>query len=282
MECLIISGMSGAGKSLTVDVLEDIGYYCIDNMPVAMIPHFAELFPDSRYKRIAFVVDARGGLCSAELFSVMEEMGRIGVTFRILFLDASDEVLVNRQRESRRRHPLDWQGKGLVAAIAEERTLLNPVRARADFLIDTSYLTTAGLRSQLMSLFCEEGRRIALTLCSFGFKHGIPRDSDMVFDARFLRNPFYVSELREKSGLDEEVVNYVMASPPAGEFVGRLGSLIDFLLPRYIEEGRTSLVISIGCTGGRHRSVTIVRKLAERLGQAGHAVNVRHRDILKG
>ena len=148
MDCLIISGMSGAGKSLTVDVLEDIGYYCIDNMPVALIPHFAELFPDSRYKRIAFVVDARGGLRSAELFSVMDEMGRIGITFRILFIDASDEVLVNRQRASRRRHPLDWEGKGLVAAIAEERALLEPVRARADFVIDTSFLTSAGLRDR--------------------------------------------------------------------------------------------------------------------------------------
>lgn len=282
MDCLIISGMSGAGKSLTVDVLEDIGYYCIDNMPVALIPHFVELFPDSRYQRIAFVVDARGGLRSAELFSVMDEMGRIGITFRILFIDASDEVLVNRQRASRRRHPLDLQGKGLVAAIAEERALLEPVRARADFVIDTSFLTSAGLRSQLMGFFCEEGRRITLTLCSFGFKHGIPRDSDLVFDARFLRNPFYVSELREKSGLDEDVADYVMASPAAGEFVDRLCDLIVFLLPRYIEEGRTSLVVSVGCTGGRHRSVTIVRKLIERLGQTGHAANVRHRDITKG
>ncbi len=282
MECLIISGMSGAGKSLTVDVLEDVGFYCIDNMPVAMIPYFAELFPDSRYKRIAFVVDARGGLDSAELFSVMEEMRRIGVVFRILFIDASDDVLVNRQRESRRRHPLDWQGKGLVAAINEERQLLAPIRSRADFVIDTSYLTTAGLRSQLMNLFCERDQRITLTLCSFGFKYGLPRDSDMVFDVRFLRNPYYVSELREKTGQDEEVANYVMESPAAAEFVDRLYSLLDFLLARYIEEGRTSLVISIGCTGGRHRSVTIARKLAERLGEAGHAVSLRHRDIAKG
>ena len=282
MECLIISGMSGAGKSLTVDVLEDVGFYCIDNMPVAMIPYFAELFPDSRYKRIAFVVDARGGLDSAELFSVMEEMRHIGVVFRILFIDASDDVLVNRQRESRRRHPLDWQGKGLVAAINEERQLLAPIRSRADFVIDTSYLTTAGLRSQLMNLFCERGQRITLTLCSFGFKYGLPRDSDMVFDVRFLRNPYYVSELREKTGQDEEVANYVMESPAAAEFVDRLYSLLDFLLARYIEEGRTSLVISIGCTGGRHRSVTIARKLAERLGEAGHAVSLRHRDIAKG
>ncbi len=282
MECLIISGMSGAGKSLTVDVLEDVGFYCIDNMPVAMIPYFAELFPDSRYKRIAFVVDARGGLDSAELFSVMEEMRRIGVVFRILFIDASDDVLVNRQRESRRRHPLDWQGKGLVAAINEERQLLAPIRSRADFVIDTSYLTTAGLRSQLMNLFCERDQRITLTLCSFGFKYGLPRDSDMVFDVRFLRNPYYVSELREKTGQDEEVANYVMESPAAAEFVDRLYSLLDFLLVRYIEEGRTSLVISIGCTGGRHRSVTIARKLAERLGEAGHAVSLRHRDIAKG
>lgn len=282
MECLIISGMSGAGKSLTVDVLEDIGYYCIDNMPVSMIPHFAELFPDSRYKRMAFVVDARGGLDSGELFQVMEEMKSIGVDFRILFVDASDEVLVNRQRASRRRHPLDWQGKGLVSAISEERMLLEPVRARADYLIDTSYLTSAGLRNQLMGLFCGDSQRIALTLCSFGFKHGIPRDSDMVFDARFLRNPYYVSELREKSGLDEDVVQYVMDSPGASEFVRRLCGLIDFLLPRYIEEGRTSLVVSVGCTGGRHRSVSIVRKLAEQLAQAGHSVTFRHRDIAKG
>lgn len=282
MECLIISGMSGAGKSMTVDVLEDVGYYCIDNMPVAMIPYFAELFPDSRYKRIAFVVDARGGLDSAEFFSVMEEMRRIGVLFRILFIDASDDVLVNRQRASRRRHPLDWEGKGLVAAINEERQLLAPIRSCADFVIDTSYLTTAGLRAQLMNLFCEASRRITVTLCSFGFKYGLPRDSDMVFDVRFLRNPYYVSELREKTGQDEEVVQYVMDSPAAQEFIDRLYSLLEFLLARYIEEGRTSLVISVGCTGGRHRSVTIARLLAERLGQAGHAVSLRHRDIAKG
>lgn len=282
MECLIISGMSGAGKSLTVDVLEDIGFYCIDNMPVAMIPHFAGLFPDSRYKRIAFVIDARGGLDSAELFQVMEEMGSIGIHFRILFIDADDEVLVNRQRESRRRHPLDWEGKGLVAAIAEERLMLAPVRARADFLIDTSALTTAGLRSHIMNLFCGEGRRIHVTICSFGFKHGIPRDSDMVFDARFLRNPFYVSELRDKTGLDQQVVDYVMQTPGADEFIERLNGLLGFLLPQYIREGRTSLVLSVGCTGGRHRSVTIARKLAEKLEKGGQAVSLRHRDIAKG
>ncbi len=282
MECLIISGMSGAGKSLTVDVLEDVGFYCIDNMPVAMIPYFAELFPDSRYKRIAFVVDARGGLDSAEFFSVMEEMRRIGVVFRILFIDASDDVLVNRQRESRRRHPLDWQGKGLVAAINEERQLLAPIRSRADFVIDTSYLTTAGLRSQLMNLFCRSDQRITLTLCSFGFKYGLPRDSDMVFDVRFLRNPYYVSELREKTGQDEDVARYVMESPAAAEFVDRLYSLLDFLLARYIEEGRTSVVISVGCTGGRHRSVAVVCRLAERLSAGGYAVSLRHRDISKG
>ena len=210
MECLVITGMSGAGKSLAVDVLEDIGYYCIDNMPVSMIPHFAGLFPNSRFRRIAFVVDVRGGIDEGELFAVIDEMSALGVSFRILFLDASDDTLLNRQRETRRRHPLDHEGKGIVQAIAEERALLEPVRERADFLIDTSGLSAARLRTQITTLFCEDGKRMMLTLCSFGFKYGLPRDSDMVFDVRLLQNPYYVSALMAKTGIEDEVCDYVM------------------------------------------------------------------------
>lgn len=286
MDCLIISGMSGAGKSLTVDVLEDIGYYCVDNMPAALIPRFIEMFQGSsaKYKRVAFVVDVRGEIDFELLFQAVDEMRATGAQCRVLFLDATDEVLINRQKESRRRHPLDKFGKGLSVALSEERQMLEPIKERADYLIDTSALASAGLRAHLMNLFAEEGaqKQMIISMTTFGFKYGIPHESDMVFDVRFLKNPYYVPALRELCGLDEPVRDYVMATPQARLFTEKLADMLDFLIPLYIREGKTSLVVSIGCTGGRHRSVAICEETAHMLEERGHQVSIRHRDYRKG
>lgn len=286
MDCLIISGMSGAGKSLTVDVLEDIGFYCVDNMPAALIPRFIELFQGSsaKYKRVAFVVDVRGDIDFELLFRAVDEMRTTGTQCRVLFLDATDEVLINRQKESRRRHPLDKFGKGLTLALSEERQMLEPIKERANYLIDTSVLASGGLRAHLMNLFAEEGaqKQMIISMTTFGFKYGIPHESDMVFDVRFLKNPYYVPALRELCGLDAPVRDYVMAMPQAKQFAEKLTDLLDFLIPLFIREGKTSLVVAIGCTGGRHRSVAICEETAQTLELRGHQVSIRHRDLRKG
>ncbi|MBQ1270790.1 MAG: RNase adapter RapZ [Clostridia bacterium] len=284
MDCLIISGMSGAGKSLTVDVLEDIGYYCVDNMPVRLIPGFVELFMDSsaKYKRVAFVVDVRSEQDFERLFTTLDEVRLKGARCSVLFLDCSDECLLNRYKETRRRHPLDTYGKGIVEAIAEERRILEVVKAKADYLIDTTVLSSSGLRTHLTNLFCEEGQKMmVISINTFGFKHGIPHESDMVFDVRFLKNPYYVPEMRDRTGLDKDVFDYVFRTPAANIFADKLFSMLDFLIPLYIREGRTSLVVSIGCTGGHHRSVAIAEKLYADLKEKGHNVMIRHRDLVK-
>ncbi|MBE6993093.1 MAG: RNase adapter RapZ [Ruminococcaceae bacterium] len=286
MDCLIISGMSGAGKSLAVDVLEDIGYYCVDNMPAAMIPRFVELFMDSsaKYKRVGFVVDARSEDDFARMFKAIDELLMLGVHSSILFLDCSDERLINRYKETRRRHPLDVDGKGIVEAIAEERRLLEEVKLRADYMIDTTSLPSLQLRQHLTNLFGEDGGKkvMVISITSFGYKYGIPHESDMVFDVRFIKNPYYVPELKDKCGLDQEVRDYVYSNPATVEFSDRVSGLLDFLLPKYVDEGKTSLVVSVGCTGGRHRSVAIAQWLYEELRDKGHNVVIRHRDIEKG
>ena len=285
MDCLIISGLSGAGKSVTVDVLEDIGYYCIDNMPVKLIPQFAELFGSSaeKEKKVAFVVDIRGGRDHSYLFRAMEDMEQAGSRCRILFLDCSDEVLINRQKASRRRHPLDVDGLGLPAAIAQERELMEAMRQRAEWVIDTTALAAADLKSHLHQLFGKEGEdALSVTVCSFGFKYGIPREADLVFDVRFLKNPYYIPQLKGLTGLDEAVYDYVFSDPNADIYVEKLRDLLTFSLPLYLAEGKTSLVIAIGCTGGRHRSVSVSRRLHQELEALGHTVTLRHRDAEKG
>ena len=276
MDCLIISGLSGAGKSVTVDVLEDIGYYCIDNMPVKLIPQFAELFGSSaeKEKKVAFVVDIRGGRDHSYLFRAMEDMEQAGSRCRILFLDCSDEVLINRQKASRRRHPLDVDGLGLPAAIAQERELMEAMRQRAEWVIDTTALAAADLKSHLHQLFGEEGEdALSVTVCSFGFKYGIPREADLVFDVRFLKNPYYIPQLKGLTGLDEAVYDYVFSDPNADIYVEKLRDLLTFSLPLYLAEG---------CTGGRHRSVSVSRRLHRELEALGHTVTLRHRDAEKG
>lgn len=285
MECLIISGMAGAGKSMTVDVLEDLGYYCIDNMPTSLIPRFVELFETSseKYKKVALVVDVRGDGDFEQLNETLKNAEGPDFCYRILFLDATDEMLLNRHKETRRRHPLESDAVSFSEAIALERELMEPIRRHADFVIDTTPLPPPKFRAYLISLFSstEEEQTMMITVGSFGFKYGIPAESDMVFDVRFLKNPYYVEELKYKTGLDPDVFDYVFSDPDAGEFVARMTSMLEFLIPRYIKEGKMSIVISIGCTGGHHRSVSIARELAQELGRHAHNVNVRHRDITK-
>ncbi len=285
MDCLIISGLSGAGKSVTVDVLEDIGYYCIDNMPVKLIPQFADLFGSSseKKKKVAFVVDIRGGRDFSYLFGAMEDMALQGSGCRILFLDCSDEVLVNRQKASRRRHPLDVDGLGLSAAIAQERELMEPMRRRAEWVIDTTAMAVADFKNHLHRMFGEGGgEAMVINICSFGYKYGIPREADLVFDVRFLKNPYYIPELKELTGQDQAVYDYVFSDPNAEICVEKLRQLLGFSLPLYLDEGKTSLVIAIGCTGGRHRSVSVSRRLHQELKDMGQNVNLRHRDAEKG
>ena len=285
MDCLIISGLSGAGKSLAVDVLEDIGYYCIDNMPVKLIPQFAELFGSSaeKDKKVAFVVDIRGGRDHSFLFRALEDMEKGGSRCRILFLECSDEVLINRQKASRRRHPLDVDGLGLATAIQQERELMEPMRRQADYVIDTTALATADLKGHLIDLFGEEGEAsLVISVCSFGFKYGIPHEADLVLDVRFLKNPYYVPELREQTGQSDAVYDYVFSDPNAEIFVEKLREMFRFLLPLYLAEGKTSLVIAIGCTGGRHRSVSVSRRLHRELLAQGYNATIRHRDAERG
>lgn len=285
MKCLIISGMSGAGKSVAVDALEDIGYFCVDNMPAALIPRFAELFMSStsKYERVAFVCDVRGEGDFRTLFETLDSIRRLSVTAHILFLDCSDDALINRHKETRRRHPLDSGQNGIAAAVAEERRLLEPVRSVADFLIDTTALQNAGLRAHIQNLFGDgsSGSAMVITINTFGYKYGIPHESDLVFDVRCLKNPYYVPELREKTGLDDAVYDYVFSGEEANGLACRLLELLTYALPLYIREGKTSLVISVGCTGGHHRSVAMGRRLQSELQSAGYQAILRHRDYMR-
>ena len=234
-------------------------------------------------KKVAFVVDIRGGRDHSYLFDALEDMEQAGSRCRILFLDCSDEVLINRQKASRRRHPLDVDGLGLPAAIAQERELMESMRHRAEWVIDTTALAAADLKSHLHQLFGEGGEgTLAVTVCSFGFKYGIPREADLVFDVRFLKNPYYIPQLKVLTGLDEAVYNYVFSDPNAGAYVEKLRDLLSFSIPLYLAEGKTSLVIAIGCTGGRHRSVSVSRCLHGELEAMGCSVTLRHRDAEKG
>lgn len=285
MDCLIISGMSGAGKSLAADVLEDAGYYCVDNMPASLIPRFSELFKSSpaKYKKAAFVIDIRGGDSKENIVSVKRELSTMGFSCRLLYLDCSDEALINRHKATRRRHPLDENGN-ILDAITRERRLMEPIRSAADYVIDTTALSSATLKKHILNMFGSVDSKIAMVISvvSFGFKYGIPHESDMVFDVRFLENPFYVPSLREHSGLDAPVRDFVFSDPSSEVFVSHTIELLDFLIPRYIKEGKTSLVVAVGCTGGKHRSVALAERIKNDLVIRGHSPVIRHRDIEKG
>ena len=285
MEFLIISGLSGAGKSRAADVLEDLDYYCVDNMPIALIPKFAQLCiaANEHYKRVALVTDIRERASFEELFRVLDGLWEIGCDYRILFMEADIPSIVKRYKETRRRHPLATPGISIEDAIANEIKLMEPVRERADYIINTGNLTLSMLQNELFRLFIGEDaeRKLAVNVMSFGFKYGIPIESDLVFDVRFLPNPYYVSELRELCGLDEPVSEFVFRSSETREFVKQLENMVKFLLPLYVDEGKMSLTISIGCTGGHHRSVAIAAALTDYIRQLGYEVVNINRDLNK-
>lgn len=279
---VIITGLSGAGKTQVARAMEDLGYFCVDNLPPMLIPKFAEICAQSggRVSKIALVVDIRGGEFFNTLIQVLEEMEQQGHLYEVLFLEASDETLIRRYKESRRRHPLALHGR-VSEGITRERERLEMIRGRATHIIDTSSLSTAELKSKIAELFAgeHEYERMSITVLSFGFKYGMPIDADMVFDVRFLPNPFYVDSLRCKSGHTAEVARYIWKWPLTKQFMEKLTGLIDFLVPNYIKEGKSQLVIAVGCTGGMHRSVFVADKIFEDLRNKGYKVNVEHRDI---
>lgn len=284
MEILIISGLSGSGKSRAATFLEDIGYYIVDNLPAEMMLKFANFCTASggRYDRVALVYDVRAGEPFQRLVDVVDKLRRKGgVRCRMLFLEADTRAIIRRYKETRRSHPLCAEGLSIEEAVRRERELLAPVRERADFVLDTSAFSTAKLRSELLSLFGGGDTQQALnvSVMSFGFKNGLPLEADLVFDVRFLPNPYYVPELKHLTGLDEPVREYVFASEAAGRFLERLEPLLAFLLPQYLQEGRTELVIAVGCTGGRHRSTAMAHHLANYIGELGYPVSESHRDI---
>lgn len=284
MKFLIISGLTGAGKSRTAGMLEDLDYYCVDNMPVVLIPKFAELClaTRGRYDKVALVSDVRGRESFDELFKALDEMHNMGLDYEILFIEAAPETIVKRQKEQRRKHPLDPDGIDLESAVYREKRMLSGIRERANYIIDTTDYTLSRLQSVVFDLFSEgEARGISVNFVSFGFKFGIPIDADIVMDVRFLPNPYYVSELAQKTGLDGEVADYVFSHPQTEEFMKRLTGLLEFLIPCYIEEGKHSLVVAIGCTGGRHRSVAIASALSEFAKKSGYRSDCIHRDIQK-
>jgi UPF0042 nucleotide-binding protein len=284
-DLVVITGFSGAGKSTAMNVFEDAGYFCVDNLPPEMIRSLVELFVHggSRVERAAVVSDVRGGAYFEALRAVLDELHALGVNSHMLFLDASEQTLVTRYKETRRRHPLAPHGS-VAEGVAAERSLLEPLRGRADLVIDTTGMAAAALRRKIAAemLPRQQSSALALTFMSFGFKHGPPREEDLAFDVRFLPNPHYVPELRELTGNDERVVSYIARDGRLQEFYERLNALLDFLLAEYVAEGKAHLVIAIGCTGGRHRSVAIAEYLAERYrDREDLQVAVAHRDIDK-
>jgi UPF0042 nucleotide-binding protein len=280
-EFVIITGMSGAGRSQAGATLEDLGWFVVDNLPTALILDFAELAtaPGSSRDRVVLVV-GRDIEQLGELVPAVEELRRRGITVRVVYLDSSDEVLVHRFEGTRRRHPLGREK--ILEAIAVERERLGPIRLLADLVIDTSGLNVNQLRDRLIHLFMDGAREaMQISVVSFGFKYGLPPDMDNVFDARFLPNPHWVPELRDLTGLDEAVREYVIGSPEAVEFVNRVDDLLGFLLPCYVNEGKSYMGVAVGCTGGRHRSVVLVEELAGRIRQRGFGASVFHRDIAR-
>ncbi|MBQ8217085.1 MAG: RNase adapter RapZ [Oscillospiraceae bacterium] len=285
MEFLIITGMSGAGKSRAADVLEDLDYYCVDNMPMALLPRFAELClaTKGRYEKVALVTDVREKDGFKELTYAVDYLKSLGCSCRMLYMDADVKTLVRRYKETRRPHPLHVKGKSMEEAIKRETELLAPIKEKADYIVNTSSLTLGMLQNRLFTLFSGDGRKrdIEVTVMSFGYKHGLPMDADLVFDARFLPNPFYVEDLRPLCGLDRPVFEFVFGYQQTRQFVEKLQDMVDFLLPLYIEEGKLGLTIAIGCTGGHHRSVAIAAALNDYLAAKGvNSVNV-NRDLDK-
>ena len=279
MRFVIVTGMSGAGKSSVLKMLEDAGYFCVDNLPIQLVKKFARLVLQGNQSKVALGLDIRSGQAFKELDSVLQDMKRAGITYEILFLDCTPEVLIKRYKETRRNHPLSGVGR-VEKGIAMERERLEFLRRKADVIIDTSHLLIRELKAQIGKIYVDDEKfsNFYITVLSFGFKYGIPVDADLVFDVRFLPNPFYVQELKHKTGNDIEVRDYVMNSEVAVQFLDKLEDMLLFLIPHYIEEGKNQLVISIGCTGGKHRSVTLVNELGARLSGTEYGLKLEHRD----
>ena len=282
MRFVIVTGMSGGGKSTAMKMLEDAGYYCADNMPVPLIEKFMELLamPDNGIQKVALGLDVRADQSFEDINQLVARL-RETYTFEIMFLEAADRVLLKRYKESRRVHPLSVDGD-LMSGIVRERALLASIKQAADYVIDTTNLLTRELKAELDRIFVNNRayNSLMVNILSFGFKNGIPQDADLVFDVRFLPNPFYIDELKHKTGLDREVQDYVMGFPEANAFLDKLSDMVQFLIPNYIKEGKYQLVIGIGCTGGQHRSVTLAGELFGRLkDKEDYGLTLRHRDV---
>lgn len=282
MRFVIVTGMSGAGKLTAQKMMEDMGYYCVDNLPVPLITKFVDLIlePNREITKVVLGIDVRADQSFDEVMDALSDLKKTGFQYEILFMEASDETLQKRYKETRRMHPLAIGGR-VADGIAKERKILEKMKADADYVIDTSRLLTRELKEELDRIFVsnKDYNSLMVNIVSFGFKHGIPADVDLVFDVRFLPNPFYIEELKNKTGNDREVREYVMSFPEAEEFLQKLTDMISFLIPNYIKEGKNQLIIGIGCTGGKHRSVTLANKLYEQLKDKGsYGLTVSHRD----
>lgn len=286
MEFLIITGLSGGGKSQAADIIEDLDFYCVDNMPAALIPKFAELCAATkgRYEKVALVADVREKNGFKDILGALDELRKMDFGYKILFMEAEDKTIIKRYKESRRPHPLSKNGASVESAIQLEKELIRPIRDMSDYIVNTSHLTIGQLRNELYTLFAEgdPNRGITINVMSFGFKYGMPLDADLVFDVRFLPNPYYIDELRLHSGLDADVRDYIFSFEQTKSFMDKLGDMIEFLIPLYIEEGKYSLTIAIGCTGGHHRSVAVATALGERLRCMDYNTANINRDLNKG
>lgn len=283
MEVIIVTGLSGAGKTQAINALEDVGFFCIDNMPPTLIPRFAEMaLQINKYHSVAIVTDVRTGEFFSGFFNAIEELKRMDVNVKVLFLDASDDVLEKRYRATRRKHPLSGSDTDLPAAIRDERAMLSPIFEIADYRIDSTYLSTAQMKDEIISLFlADKNSSLRIRCLSFGFKYGVPTEADLLIDVRCLPNPFYLDELREKTGLDAPVRDYVMQFEETQELKSRFFSLVEYLLPLYKKEGKSQLVIGVGCTGGKHRSVAMAEALCTFIKDMGFECKTTHRDIKK-
>lgn len=285
MQFIIVSGLSGAGKSKAASHLEDLGFYCVDNMPAEMIPQFASicLATKGRYEKVALVTDVRGGLSFDTLFQAFDKLDEMHLNYSIFFMEASTEVIIKRYKETRRLHPLTKDGSSIQEAVERERALLEPIRNRASAIIDTSSLSTGKLRGQLIDLVAGgvHERAMRISVLSFGYKYGLPLEADLVFDVRFLPNPYYIPELKNQTGLDEPVRSFVFQYQQTKDYIEKLEDLLSFLLPNFVDEGKTDLVIAVGCTGGRHRSVCVAKELADFTARRGYATTLGHRDMAR-
>ncbi|MGN1180632.1 MAG: RNase adapter RapZ [Suilimivivens sp.] len=286
MRFVVVTGMSGGGKSTALRMLEDAGFYCVDNLPVPLIEKFVELIamPNSEVNKVALGLDVRVDQPFEDAQKVLEKLKENGYSFEILFMEANDQALLKRYKETRRMHPLSPEGR-VEDGIFKERKILEDIRNKADYVIDTSKLLTRELKEEIDRIFIqnEEYNSLMVTILSFGFKHGIPADADLVFDVRFLPNPFYIEELKYKTGNDKEVQDYVMSFPEAEIFIDKLCDMLGFLIPNYVKEGKYQLVIGIGCTGGKHRSVTLANRLYSRMKNKGnYGLKIAHRDVGQG